>query len=54
MKKQILIVDDHPLMRKGLAMIIDAEPDLAVCSQASKAEEALEADGKTQTRYGHS
>ena len=43
MKKQILIVDDHPLMRKGLAMIINAEPDLAVCSQASKAEEALEA-----------
>lgn len=43
MKKQILIVDDHPLMRKGLAMIINAEPDLVVCSQASKAEEALEA-----------
>ncbi len=43
MKKQILIVDDHPLMRKGLAMIISAEPDLSVCSQASKAEEALEA-----------
>lgn len=43
MKKQILIVDDHPLMRKGLAMIIKAEPDLEVCSQASKAEEALNA-----------
>lgn len=43
MKKQILIVDDHPLMRKGLALIIDAEPDLHICGQASKAEEALEA-----------
>lgn len=46
MKKQIIIVDDHPLMRKGLAMIINSEPDLEVSGQASKAEEALNAMDK--------
>ncbi len=39
--KKILIVDDHPLMRKGLAMTLDAEPDLNVCGQVADAEEAL-------------
>ncbi len=41
--KKILIVDDHPLMRKGLAMTLDAEPDLNVCGQVADAEEALSA-----------
>ncbi|MFQ5571966.1 MAG: response regulator [Rhodothermales bacterium] len=41
--KKILIVDDHPLMRKGLAMTLDAEPDLTVCAQVADAEEALSA-----------
>ncbi len=39
--KRILIVDDHPLMRKGLALTLEAEPDLTVCAQAESAEEAL-------------
>jgi DNA-binding NarL/FixJ family response regulator len=39
--KKILIVDDHPLMRKGLAMTLDSEPDLTVVSQLADAEEAL-------------
>jgi len=39
--KKILLVDDHPLMRKGLAMTLDAEPDLTVCAQVADAEEAL-------------
>ncbi|MFB3130927.1 MAG: response regulator [Rhodothermales bacterium] len=38
---KILIVDDHPLMRKGLALSLDAETDLTVCGQAANAEEAL-------------
>jgi DNA-binding NarL/FixJ family response regulator len=38
----IIIVDDHPLMRKGLAMTLDAEPDLAVVGQMDSAEEALD------------
>ena len=40
---KILIVDDHPLMRKGLALSLNAEPDLTVCGQAANAEEALSA-----------
>ena len=39
--KRILIVDDHPLMRKGLALTLEAEPDLVVCAQAESAEDAL-------------
>lgn len=40
--QKILIVDDHPLMRKGLALSIDAEPDLSVIAQVEDAEQALE------------
>ena len=38
---RILLVDDHPLLRQGIAQILDAEPDLEVAGQASDAEEAL-------------
>lgn len=41
-----MIVDDHPLMRQGLAMTLNAEMDLEVCCQASSAEEAIEQMGK--------
>jgi len=41
-KKRILIVDDHPMMRQGLAQLIDNEPDLAVCCQADTAGQALD------------
>lgn len=34
-KKRILIVDDHPLVRRGLTALIDNEPDLAVCAEAA-------------------
>lgn len=39
--KQIYLVDDHPLMRKGLAMTLDNEVGFDVCGQAESAEEAL-------------
>lgn len=39
--KKIYLVDDHPLMRKGLAMTIDNEVGFEVCGQAESAEEAL-------------
>ena len=40
--KKILLVDDHPLMRKGLAMTLEIEPDLNVYSQVPSAEEAID------------
>lgn len=39
--KKILLVDDHPLMRKGLALTLENEVDLTVAAQAASAEEAL-------------
>jgi DNA-binding NarL/FixJ family response regulator len=41
--KNILLVDDHPLMRKGLAMTLDAEADLHIMAQVESAEEAIDA-----------
>ncbi|MEX0770828.1 MAG: response regulator transcription factor [Balneolaceae bacterium] len=40
-KQQIYIVDDHPLMRKGMAMTLQAELEFEVCGQSETAEEAL-------------
>jgi DNA-binding NarL/FixJ family response regulator len=37
-----MIIDDHPLMRKGLAMSLEGEIDLEVCAQAGTAEDGLE------------
>ncbi|TVQ02493.1 MAG: DNA-binding response regulator [Balneolaceae bacterium] len=39
--KRIYIVDDHPLMRKGLAMTIEKEMGFEVCGQSESAEKAL-------------
>jgi len=38
---RILLVDDHPLMRKGLAMTLDAQPDFTIVAQTDSAENAL-------------
>ncbi|MCA1803615.1 MAG: response regulator transcription factor [Rhodothermaceae bacterium] len=38
---KIYLVDDHPLMRKGIAMTLDLEMDFEVCGQAESAEEAI-------------
>jgi len=37
------VVDDHPIVRQGLALLIDQEPDLVVCGAAEEAESALAA-----------
>ena len=39
----VLIVDDHPIVRQGLAQLIDQETDLQVCGQAEDAHEAMQA-----------
>jgi DNA-binding NarL/FixJ family response regulator len=41
-KLHVLIVDDHPMMRQGLAQLINSEPDLAVCCEAGTAGQALD------------
>ena len=33
-KKRILLVDDHPIVRQGLAELIDAQKDLGVIGTA--------------------
>lgn len=40
---RILIVDDHPVVRQGLRMTIECEPDLRVCSEAEGRSQALAA-----------
>jgi DNA-binding NarL/FixJ family response regulator len=41
-KIKVLIVDDHPIMRVGIAAIIDATLDMATVAQAASGEEAVE------------
>ncbi|MEX1011923.1 MAG: response regulator transcription factor [Balneolaceae bacterium] len=38
---RVYIVDDHPLMRKGMAMTLQSEVDIDVCGQAETAEKAI-------------
>ncbi len=42
MKKRLFLVDDHALVRQGLTQLINAEPDLVVCGQASNAQSGLQ------------
>lgn len=42
-QRRILIVDDHPLVRRGLAALIDSEPDLMVCAVAAGFRDGLAA-----------
>jgi DNA-binding NarL/FixJ family response regulator len=37
----VLVVDDHPIMRLGIAAIIDSQPDMRVCAQAGSGEDAV-------------
>jgi len=39
---RILTVDDHPLLRKGIAALVNAEPDMKLIAEASSGSEAIE------------
>lgn len=41
-KHRIVVVDDHPIIRRGLADLINQEEDLEVCGEAMDAHQALE------------
>lgn len=38
----VLLVDDHPLMRKGIRSILETYPDISVVGEASNGLEAVE------------
>jgi DNA-binding NarL/FixJ family response regulator len=40
-KQKVFVLDDHPIVRQGLALLINQEPDLVVSGQAEEAHSAL-------------
>ncbi len=42
-RTRILVVDDHAIVRQGLARLVEAELDLTVCAEAESAVQAMEA-----------
>ena len=42
-KTRVLLVDDHVVLRQGLALMINEEPDMMVCGEADGVRSALEA-----------
>jgi len=41
LKTQVMLVDDHAMLRHGMAMLIDAEPDMEVSAEAEDGGEAV-------------
>jgi CheY-like chemotaxis protein len=39
---QLLVVDDHPLLREGIAAIINNQTDIELVAEASNGREAIE------------
>lgn len=46
--RRVLIVDDHPLLRRGVSQLIDQEPDLVVVGEAEDAGKAMSAIEKSR------
>lgn len=44
----VMIVDDHPIVRQGMAQLINREGDMRVCCEAGDADQALEAIAKIE------
>ncbi|MDZ4405383.1 response regulator transcription factor [Prosthecobacter sp.] len=41
-QQRLLIVDDHPIFRRGIAMLIEHEPDFVICGEAETAAQAMQ------------
>src|SRR5580765_4477508 len=41
-KRRVFVVDDHPIVRQGLALMINRESDLLVCGEAEDARTAMQ------------
>jgi len=50
-KTRILIVDDHPIVREGLSLMMNREPDLMICGEAEDASAALTAISTTRPDF---
>ena len=42
-KKNVFLIDDHPIVRQGLTLLLNQEPDLVVCGEAEEMHAALAA-----------
>jgi DNA-binding NarL/FixJ family response regulator len=40
-KRRLVIVDDHPVVRSGLAQLVNQSPDLVVCGEAATVDEGF-------------
>src|SRR4029453_2532511 len=45
---RVFVVDNHPIVRQGLTLMINREPDLVVCGEAEEARGALDQIAATQ------
>ncbi|HNI70893.1 MAG TPA: response regulator transcription factor, partial [Marmoricola sp.] len=48
MTVSVMVVDDHPVVRSGLAALLSAQTELQVLAEAPTGEDALELMGSTQ------
>ncbi len=42
-RTRVFVVDDHPIVRQGLTLLINRESDLSVCGEAGDAQTAVQA-----------
>lgn len=47
-KAKVFMIDDHPIVRQGLGLLINRELDLTVCGEAESAQSALRTVGSAQ------
>ena len=40
-KRKVFVVDDHPLVRESLAILVNQQPDLVMCGEAESSREAM-------------